>query len=231
MKKILLKLSGEALAGDKKTGLDEGTVMEVSRQVKAIVEDGIQVSIVIGGGNFWRGRSSKAIDRCKADQIGMMATVMNCIYVSEIFRHTGLDTEVFTPFVCGAFTRLFSKDEADRCLSQGKVVFFAGGTGHPYFSTDTTAALRAVEMETDMILLAKAVDGVYDSDPKDNPKAEKYDEIHIQDVIDKQLAVMDLTASIMCMENKMPMLVFGLNGKDSIIETVSGRFCGTKVLV
>ncbi len=231
MKKILLKLSGEALAGDKKTGLDEGTVMEVARQVKAIAQDGIQVSIVIGGGNFWRGRSSKAIDRCKADQIGMMATVMNCIYVSEIFRHTGLETEVFTPFVCGAFTRLFSKDEADKCLSQGKVVFFAGGTGHPYFSTDTTAVLRAVEMEADMILLAKAVDGVYDSDPKDNPEAEKYDEIHIQDVIDKQLAVMDLTASIMCMENKMPMLVFGLNGKDSIIETVSGRFCGTKVLV
>lgn len=231
MKKILLKLSGEALAGDKKTGLDEGTVMEVARQVKTIAQDGIQVSIVIGGGNFWRGRSSKAIDRCKADQIGMMATVMNCIYVSEIFRHTGLETEVFTPFVCGAFTRLFSKDEADKCLSQGKVVFFAGGTGHPYFSTDTTAVLRAVEMEADMILLAKAVDGVYDSDPKDNPEAEKYDEIHIQDVIDKQLAVMDLTASIMCMENKMPMLVFGLNGKDSIIETVSGRFCGTKVLV
>lgn len=231
MKKILLKLSGEALAGDKKTGLDEGTVMEVARQVKAIAQDGIQVSIVIGGGNFWRGRSSKAIDRCKADQIGMMATVMNCIYVSEIFRHTGLETEVFTPFVCGAFTRLFSKDEADKCLSQGKVVFFAGGTGHPYFSTDTTAVLRAVEMEADMILLAKAVDGVYDSDPKDNPEAEKYGEIHIQDVIDKQLAVMDLTASIMCMENKMPMLVFGLNGKDSIIETVSGRFCGTKVLV
>ena len=231
MKKILLKLSGEALAGDKKTGLDEGTVMEVSRQVKAIAEDGIQVSIVIGGGNFWRGRSSGAIDRCKADQIGMMATVMNCIYVSEIFRHSGLQTEVFTPFVCGAFTRLFSKDEADRCLSQGKVVFFAGGTGHPYFSTDTTAALRAVEREADMILLAKAVDGVYDSDPKDNPGAEKYDEIHIQDVIDKQLAVMDLTASIMCMENKMPMLVFGLNGKDSIIQTVRGEFCGTKVLV
>ena len=231
MKKILQKLSGEALAGDKKTGLDECTVMEVSRQVKAIAEDGIQVSIVIGGRNFWRGRSSGAIDRCKADQIGMMATVMNCIYVSEIFRHSGLQTEVFTPFVCGAFTRLFSKDEADRCLSQGKVVFFAGGTGHPYFSTDTTAALRAVEMEADMILLAKAVDGVYDSDPKDNPGAEKYDEIHIQDVIDKQLAVMDLTASIMCMENKMPMLVFGLNGKDSIIQTVRGEFCGTKVLV
>ncbi len=231
MKKILLKLSGEALAGDKKTGLDEGTVMEVARQVKAIAEDGIQVSIVIGGGNFWRGRSSGAIDRCKADQIGMMATVMNCIYVSEIFRHAGLRTEVFTPFVCGAFTRLFSKDEADLCLEQGKVIFFAGGTGHPYFSTDTTAALRAVEMEADVILLAKAVDGVYDSDPKDNPNAERYEEIHIKDVIDKQLAVMDLTASIMCMENRMPMLVFGLQGKDSIVRTVRGEFCGTKVLV
>lgn len=231
MKRILLKLSGEALAGDKKTGLDEGTVMEVSRQVKAIADDGIQVGIVIGGGNFWRGRSSGAIDRCKADQIGMMATVMNCIYVSEIFRHAGLKTEVFTPFACGTFTRLFSKDEADRCLEQGKVVFFAGGTGHPYFSTDTTAVLRAVEMEADVILLAKAVDGVYDSDPKDNPDAEKYDEIHIQDVIDRQLAVMDLTASIMCMENKMPMLVFGLNGKDSIVQTVRGGFCGTKILV
>lgn len=231
MKRILLKLSGEALAGDKKTGLDESTVMETARQVKAAAEDGLQIGIVIGGGNFWRGRSSGAIDRCKADQIGMMATVMNCIYVSEIFRHAGLQTEVFTPFVCGAFTRLFSKDEANQCLSQGKVVFFAGGTGHPYFSTDTTAVLRAVEMEADTILLAKAVDGVYDSDPKDNPEAVKYDEIHIQEVIDRKLAVMDLTASIMCMENKMPMLVFGLNGKDSIIQTVRGGFCGTKVVV
>lgn len=231
MKKILLKLSGEALAGDKKTGLDEGIVMKVSRQVKAVVDEGTQVCIVIGGGNFWRGRSSNAIDRCKADQIGMMATVMNCIYVSEIFRHVGMQTEVFTPFVCGAFTRLFSKDEANRCLEQGKVVFFAGGTGHPYFSTDTTAVLRAVEMDVDMILLAKAVDGVYDSDPKDNPDAEKYEEIHIQDVIDKQLAVVDLTASIMCMENRMPMLVFGLNEKDSIVQTVRGNFSGTKVLV
>lgn len=231
MRRVLLKLSGEALAGNKKTGFDESTVMEVARQVKAIVDDGVQVGIVIGGGNFWRGRSSGAIDRTKADQIGMMATVMNCIYVSEICRHVGLKTEVFTPFACGAFTRLFSKDEAILCMEQGKAVFFAGGTGHPYFSTDTTAALRAVEIEAETILLAKAVDGVYDSDPKDNPNAVKYDEIHIQDVIHKQLAVIDLTASILCMENHMPMLVFGLNEKDSIIHTARGEFHGTKIIV
>lgn len=231
MKRVLLKLSGEALAGNKKTGFDEGTVMEVARQVKTVVDEGVQVGIVIGGGNFWRGRSSGAIDRTKADQIGMMATIMNCIYVSEICRHTGLKTEVFSPFTCGAFTKLFSKDEVNLCLEQGKVVFFAGGTGHPYFSTDTTTVLRAVEIEAETILLAKAVDGVYDSDPKDNPNAVKYDEIHIQDVIHQQLAVIDLTASIMCMENHMPMLVFGLNEKDSIIRTVKGEFYGTKIIV
>lgn len=231
MKRVLLKLSGEALAGDKKTGFDEDTVMETARQVKAVVDDGIQTGIVIGGGNFWRGRSSNAIDRTKADQIGMLATVMNCIYVSEICHHVGLQTEVFTPFACGAFTKLFSKDEAVACLEQGKVVFFAGGTGHPYFSTDTTTVLRAIEIEAEAILLAKAVDGVYDSDPKDNPNAVKYEEIHIQDVIRKQLAVVDMTASVLCMENHMPMLVFGLNEKDSIIRTARGEFHGTKVLV
>ncbi len=231
MKRVLLKLSGEALAGDQKTGFDESTVMEVARQVKSIVEDGIQVAIVIGGGNFWRGRSSGAIDRVKADQIGMMATIMNCIYVSEICRHAGLKTEVFSPFVCGSFTRLFSKDEAVACLEQGKVAFFAGGTGHPYFSTDTTTVLRAVEIEAETILLAKAVDGVYDSDPKSNPNAKKYDEIHIQDIVHKQLGVIDLTASILCMENHMPMLVFGLNEKDSIIHTARGEFHGTKIIV
>ena len=176
MKRVLLKLSGEALAGDKKTGFDEATVMETARQIKAIADEGIQPGIVIGGGNFWRGRSSNAMDRTKADQIGMMATVMNCIYVSEICRHVGLQTEVFTPFVCGAFTKLFSKDEAVAALEQGKAVFFAGGTGHPYFSTDTTTVLRAVEIEAEAILLAKAVDGVYDSDPKENPNAVKYED-------------------------------------------------------
>ena len=137
--------------------------------------------------------------------------MMNCIYVSDIFRHVGMKTEVFTPFVCGAFTSLFSKDAAVEALNAGKVIFFAGGTGHPYFSTDTATVLRAVEIEADTILLAKAVDGVYDSDPKENPRAVKYDSVSIQEVIDKKLAVVDLTASILCMENKMPMIVFGLN--------------------
>ncbi|MGI6000704.1 MAG: UMP kinase [Candidatus Merdisoma sp.] len=231
MKRVLLKLSGEALAGEKHTGFDEATVLGVAGQVKALADDGIQVGIVIGGGNFWRGRTSENMDRVKADQIGMLATVMNCIYVSEIFRSVGLDTEVFTPFVCGGFAKLFTKDEALACLNRGGVAFFAGGTGHPYFSTDTTTTLRAIEIEADVILLAKAVDGVYDSDPKVNPAAVKYDEISIADVIDKRLAVMDLTASIMCMENQMPMLVFGLEGENSIVNAVKGRFTGTKITV
>ena len=231
MKRILLKLSGEALAGEKKTGFDEATVIGVAKQVKEIVDSGLEVSIVIGGGNFWRGRSSNTIDRTKADQIGMLATVMNCIYVSEIFRYVGMKTQVFTPFACGAMTELFSKDKVMECFEKGVVSFFAGGTGHPYFSTDTTTTLRAIEIEADVILLAKAVDGVYDSDPKTNPNAKKYDEVSIQEVIDQKLQVVDMTASIMCMENKMPMLVFGLNEPNSIVETMTGTFNGTKVTV
>ncbi len=231
MKRVLLKLSGEALAGDKKTGFDEDTCVQVARQVLQLVDSGVEVGIVIGGGNFWRGRTSETIDRTKADQIGMLATVMNCIYVSEIFRSVGMKTEVLTPFICGAFTRLFSKDEANACFAEGKVVFFAGGTGHPYFSTDTATVLRAVEIEADVILLAKAVDGVYDSDPKTNPNAKRYDTLPIQEVIDKQLAVVDLTASIMCMEQKMPMYVFALQEENSIVKAISGDFNGTKVIV
>ena len=184
MKRVLLKLSGEALAGEKKTGFDEATCMGVARQVKQLVDDGIQVAIVTGGGNFWRGRTSETIDRVKADQIGMLATVMNCIYVSDIFRYAGMKTEVFTPFVCGAFTTLFSKDAAVEALNEGKVIFFAGGTGHPYFSTDTTAALRASEIGADVILMAKnGVDGVYNADPKTHPEAVKYDALTYMDLI------------------------------------------------
>ncbi len=231
MKRVLLKLSGEALAGEKKTGFDEATVTAVALQVRQLVDRGIEVGIVIGGGNFWRGRTSETIDRTKADQIGMLATVMNCIYVSEIFRSVGMKTNVLTPFECGSFTKLFSKDRANKYFARGMVVFFAGGTGHPYFSTDTATVLRAVEIEADVILLAKAVDGVYDSDPKENPNAVRYDEVSIQEVIDRQLAVVDLTASILCMENKMPMYVFGLNEEDSIVKAVSGDFRGTRVTV
>ena len=229
MKRVLLKLSGEALAGDKKTGFDEATVKEVARQVKIAVSEGIEVGVVIGGGNFWRGRESNAIDRTKADQIGMLATVMNCIYVSEIFRSSGMDTQILTPFECGSMTKLFSKDRANKYFKRGMVVFFAGGTGHPYFSTVTGVALRAIEMEADCILLAKAIDGVYDSDPKLNPAAIKYDTISIQEVIDKKLAVVDLTASIMCMENHVPMAVFSLNEENGIINAMQGKINGTVV--
>ena len=231
MKRVLLKLSGEALAGVKHTGFDEATVVKVAKQVKQLADDGVEVGVVIGGGNFWRGRTSENIDRTKADQIGMLATVMNCIYVSEIFRSEGMKTQVLTPFECGSFTKLFSKDRANKYFEHGMVVFFAGGIGHPYFSTDTTTVLREVEIEADVILLAKAIDGVYDSDPKVNPNAVRYDEVSIQEVIDKQLAVVDLTASIMCMENHMPMYVFGLNEENSIVKAISGKFNGTVVTV
>ncbi|NDO48553.1 UMP kinase [Lachnospiraceae bacterium MD335] len=231
MKRILLKLSGEALAGEKKTGFDEQTVMAVARQVKEIADSGVQVGIVIGGGNFWRGRTSETIDRTKADQIGMLATVMNCIYTSEIFRFVGMETEVYTPFQCAAFTELFSKDRAVEALEKGKIIFFAGGIGHPYFSTDMGTVLRAVEIEADMILSARAVDGVYDSDPKLNKDAKKFDTIPIKEVVDKQLGVMDLAAAVLCMENKMPMTIFGLNEENSIINTVRGNSNGTVITV
>lgn len=228
-KRVLLKLSGEALAGDKHTGFDEATVGEVARQVKIAVDNGTQVGIVIGGGNFWRGRESSAIDRTKADQIGMLATIMNAIYVSEIFRSAGMITQILTPFECGTMTKPFSKDRANKYFEHGMVVFFAGGTGHPYFSTDTGVALRAIEMEADCILLAKAVDGVYDSDPKLNPNAKKYERLTIEEVIDQKLQVIDLTASIMCMENHMPMAVFSLNEKDGIVNAMQGKINGTVV--
>ncbi len=232
LKRILLKLSGEALAGGKGFGFDEETCLGVARQVKVLLEQGIQVAIVIGGGNFWRGRnSSKIIERTKSDQIGMLGTVMNCIYVSEIFRTLGMKTKVYTPFLCGSFTELFAKDLAVEALEEGKVVFFAGGTGHPYFSTDTGTTLRAIEIEADAILLAKAVDGVYDSDPKTNPQAKKFDKISIQEVVDRRLQVVDLTSTIMCMENKMPMVVFGLNEENSIVKALSDEFNGTYVTV
>ncbi len=231
MKRVLLKLSGEALAGDKKTGFDDSVVTMVAKQVKEITEKGCQVGIVIGGGNFWRGRTSESIDRTKADQIGMLATVMNCIYVSELFRCEGMMTNILTPFEVGSFTKLFSKDRANKYFSKGMVVFFAGGTGHPFFSTDTGVILRAVEVDADGVLLAKAVDGVYDSDPRVNPSAKRYDRISIEEVIEKKLQVVDLTASIMAMENRIPMYVFSLNEKDSIINTINGRFNGTEITV
>ena len=229
--RILLKLSGEALAGAKKTGFDEETVRKVALQVKKLVDEGTEVGIVIGGGNFWRGRTSESIDRVKADQIGMLATIMNCIYVSEIFRSEGMMTNILTPFECGSFTKLFSKDRANKYFERGMVVFFAGGTGHPYFSTDTGVVLRAIEVEADYILLAKAIDGVYDSDPAKNPDAKRFDSVSIDEVIAKNLQVVDMTASILARDNKMPMRVFALQEENSIVKAATGDFNGTTVTV
>ena len=229
--RVLLKLSGEALSGDKGTGFDEATCIQVAGQIKELVEDGCQVAIVIGGGNFWRGRTSETIMRNQADQIGMLATVMNCLYMSEICRYVGMKTQVYTPFVCGAFTELFSRDKVETGFEKGQVAFLAGGTGHPYFSTDTATALRAIEIGADVILAAKSIDGVYDSDPNVNPEAKKYDTLPINKIIDEKLGVIDLASAVLCYENKMPMCIFGLNEENSIVKAISGDFNGTKVTV
>ena len=197
IKRVILKLSGEALA-KKEGGYNDELIENIANQVKTIVDKGTDVGVVIGGGNYWRGRSNDNIDRTKADQIGMLATIMNCIYVSEIFRSQGLKTNILTPFECGSMTKLFSKDRANKYFEKGMVVFFAGGTGHPYFSTDTATALRAIEIEADAILLAKAIDGVYDSDPKTNPNAVKYDEISIEEVVAKKLACSKKYDAVIC---------------------------------
>ena len=237
MKRVLLKLSGEALAGEdpaggsgKRMGFDEAKVMEVAKQIRTVTDEGVQMGIVIGGGNFWRGRTSETISREQADEIGMLATVMNCLYVSEICRYLGMKTAVYTPFPCSTFTKVYAIDEVEADFAQGKVVFFAGGIGHPYFSTDTGTVLRAIQIHADTILLAKAVDGIYDSDPRVNPDAKRYDEIRIEKVVDDRLQAMDLTASIMCMDNKVSFLVFPLAEKDSIVHAVHGEFTGTRVL-
>lgn len=227
-RRVILKLSGEALMGGG-SGYDNDLIGNIAEQVKEIRESGSSVGIVIGGGNYWRGRESSGIDRTKADQIGMLATVMNCIYVSEIFRNHGLKTKILTPFAVGTMTSLFSKDLAVSLLEAGTVVFFAGGTGHPYFSTDTGIALRAAELDADAILLAKNIDGVYTADPKVDPQAKRYDRISIKEVVEKELGVIDLTASVMCMENHIPLMIFDLKEKNSIVNAMTGHLNGTLV--
>lgn len=229
MDRILLKMSGEALAGDKKQGFDEATVRDVAAQVKQIVDRGIQVCVVIGGGNFWRGRTSENMDRVKADSIGMLATVMNCIYTADCFRTFGIKSHIMTPFTCGSMTELFDRDRAISYMENGEAVFFAGGIGHPYFSTDMATVLMAIEVKADVILSGKAIDGVYDSDPKTNPDAKKYDTMKMSDIVDNKLGVIDLASAVLAMENKMPMMLFGLNDENSIVKAVTGGFTGTYV--
>ncbi len=228
-RRVMLKLSGEALAGDKHTGFDLPTVESVAEEVKTAYDQGVEIAVVIGGGNFWRGRTGDEIDRVKSDQIGMLATVMNCLYVSEVFRKHGMKTAVFGAFDIPGMMPVFDKDTVMKALSDNTVVFFAGGTGHPYFSTDSGTALRAIEIEADMILLAKAVDGVYDSDPKTNPDAKRFDSISISEVVERGLKVIDLTASVLCMENHMPLGVFSLNKEESITDALNGKIDGTIV--
>ena len=229
LKRVLLKLSGEALAEN--GSYNEAEIKRIAEQVKELYDRGTQICIVIGGGNIWRGRTGIEIDRPKSDSIGMLATLMNCIYVSEFFRYAGMKTAIMTPFVCGNFTELFSKDLANAYFEEGKVLFFAGGTGHPYFTTDTLMSLRAIELNVDMILAAKAIDGVYDKDPKKYPDAVEYDRISIEEVVEKKLGVIDLFASCLLLENKIPMRIFSLTEPDSIRNSLSEHFNGTEVTI
>jgi uridylate kinase len=229
LKRVLLKLSGEALAKD--GAYNEKEIKRIAGQVKVLYDQGVDICIVIGGGNIWRGRTGVEIDRPKSDTIGMLATIMNCIYVSEHFRYAGMKTAVMTPFACGTFTEMFSKDLANQYFAERKVLFFAGGTGHPYFSTDTAMALRAIELNCDMILAAKAIDGVYDKDPAKYPDAKRFDKISIDEVVEKQLGVIDLFASCLLMEHRIPMRIFSLNEENSISNSLTDKFNGTEVTI
>ncbi len=228
-KRIMIKLSGEALAAEKKTGFDDETCLAVAKQIKSVVDNGTQVAIVIGGGNFWRGRTGGGIDRLKSDQVGMLATIMNCVFMSEMLRNVGAKTRVYTPFICGDVAKLFNKDDVVEDLESGRVVFLAGGTGHPYFSTDTACALRAIELDCESILMAKSIDGVYSADPEKDPAAVKYDTISLKEVIDKGLGVIDAASAVLCSENKMPLLIFSLNEENSIVRSAAGEKTGTTV--
>ena len=226
-RRVMLKLSGEALAGELKKGLCEENILEVAGEVKEAWDNGVEIAIVIGGGNFWRGRQNQNFDRVKSDQIGMLATVMNCLCVSEYFRTLGMKTAVFGAFEIPGIMPIFEKDAVMKALGEDhKVVFFAGGTGHPYFSTDTGIALRAIEIGADSILMAKNVDGVYDSDPVKNPDAVKFDRISLKEVIAKELQFMDLTAAALCLENRMPVAVFSLKVPGSITRALNGDIEG-----
>ena len=228
-KRVILKVSGEALAGPKKTGLDDETIGKITDQIKIAVEMGVQVAIVCGGGNFWRGRSGENMDRTRADHMGMLATTINALALQDSLEQRGVVTRVQTAIEMRQIAELYIRNRAIRHLEKGRVVIFACGSGNPFFSTDTAAALRAAEIDADAILLAKNVDGVYDSDPNINKDAVKFDELTYLDVISKGLKVMDSTASSLCMDNDIPLLVFGLDDPHNIIKVLNGEKIGTVV--
>lgn len=226
-KRVLLKISGEALAGEKGTGLDDDMLDQVARQIKGLRELGVQVAVVVGGGNFWRGRTSKSMDRSTADYMGMLATVINSLALQSAFENAGVPTRVQTAIEMREVAEPYIRRKAVRHLEKDIVVIFGAGTGNPFFSTDTTAALRAAEIEADVILLAKKVDAVYDSDPASNPSARKFDTLTHKDLLDKGLGVMDSTAASLCMDNHIPIHVFGLSSPDNVLKAVYGEKIGT----
>lgn len=228
-KRILLKLSGESLAGSQKHGIDFDTVLEICKPIKKCVDAGVQVGIVVGGGNFWRGRSSGDMDRTRADHMGMLATAINALGVCDALEQLGVTVRVQTAITMRQVAEPYIRNKAMRHLESGKVVIFGCGTGNPFFSTDTAAALRAVEIEADIIMKATMVDGVYDCDPKTNPDAKKYDTVSFHEVLSKDLAVMDSTAASLCKDNKLPILVFSIEDPENIYRAVCGENIGTVV--
>ena len=228
-KRVLLKISGEALAGDKKVGINEEMLKKVALQVKEVTELGVEVAVVVGGGNFWRGRTSKDMDRATADYIGMLATCMNALSLQDAIEAVGVPTRVQTAIEMREVAEPYVRRKAMSHLEKGKVVIFGAGTGNPFFSTDTTAALRAAEIDAEVILLAKNRDGVYSDDPATNPDAVKYDEVTHQEVLEKDLKVMDSTAAALCRDNNIAIHVFGLSEEGNVMKAVCGEKIGTIV--
>lgn len=229
-KRVLLKLSGESLAGNEKHGINFEIVRSYCEPIKKCVDAGVEVAIVVGGGNFWRGRSSGNMDRTRADHMGMLATTINALGVADVLEELGLDVRVQTAISMPQVAEPYIRNKSVRHLEKGRVVIFGCGTGNPFFSTDTAAALRAVEIDADIIMKATMVDGVYDSDPKINPNATKYDIISFADVLSKNLAVMDSTAASLCNDNKLPILVFSVEDPMNIYRAVLGEKIGTLVI-
>lgn len=228
-KRVLLKISGEALAGSKGTGINEDVVDKIGGVIAECVEKGVQIAIVVGGGNFWRGRSGEKMDRTRADHMGMLATVINALALQDSFERRGIPTRVQTAIEMNKIAESYIRGRAVRHLEKGRVVIFGCGTGNPFFSTDTAAALRAVEIDAQIILLAKRIDAVYDSDPEKNPDAKKFTELTYMEVLDRGLGVMDSTATTLCMDNNMPIRVFGLDDPENIKRAVMGEEIGTIV--
>jgi len=228
-KRILLKLSGEALAGDKKFGLDYDIVYNICKSIKKCSELGAQIAIVVGGGNFWRGRSSGKMDRTRADHMGMLATVINSLALADAFESLGVDVRVQTAIAMQAIAEPYIRNRAVRHLEKGRVVIFGCGTGNPFFSTDTASSLRAAEIDAEIIFKATLVDGVYDSDPNKNKDAVKFDNVTFSEVLNKNLSVMDMTAASMCKDNSIPVLVFDLSNPDNIYKAITGENIGTIV--